>query len=126
MAQNKILNSQPILLTATLTTNLFNVGGSVLTTAQTGFTFSGLYAIIRHARIINITGVAQTYTIYKGATGGNVAGTQVFGSGYSVAANSSFDWYGIMRLDTADFLVGGASLATSLTLTLEGEVGVAG
>jgi len=34
-------------------------------------------------------------------------------------------WYGQVRLDTADFLVGGAS-ATGLTLNAEGEIGIAG
>ena len=60
------------------------------------------------------------------ATGGNAAGTEVIGTGYSVAANSAFDWYGMLRLDVADFLVGGASAATSLTFEAEGEIGVAG
>jgi hypothetical protein len=44
----------------------------------------------------------------------------------SVAANSYIDWYGALRLDAADFLVGGASAATSLSIEGEGEVGVSG
>jgi hypothetical protein len=126
MASNKILNAPPVALTLTLTTNIFNVGGSVLTTAQTGFTFSGLYAVIRHARVLNKTGTAATVSLWKGASAGNVAGTEWNWQATSVAANSFLDEYGIARFDTADYLVGGAGTVTALTLMLEGEIGVAG
>jgi hypothetical protein len=43
-----------------------------------------------------------------------------------VPANSYIDWYGLVRLDTADFLVGGASAGTSLSFEAEGEIGIAG
>lgn len=39
---------------------------------------------------------------------------------------NQYDWYGAMRLDAADFLVGGASAATSLSIQVEGEIGVSG
>jgi hypothetical protein len=41
-----------------------------------------------------------------------------------IAANSFIDWYGQLRLDTADYLVGGASANTSLTFQAEAEIGV--
>ena len=44
----------------------------------------------------------------------------------NVAANDYVDWYGALRLDSADFLVGGASANTTLTIQGEGEIGVAG
>ncbi len=75
---------------------------------------------------MNKTGGAVTFSLYLGATGANTAGTEVIGTGLSIAANSAYDWYGILRLDSADFLVGGASAATSLTIQGEGEIGVAG
>ena len=56
----------------------------------------------------------------------NAAGTEFIGTGVSVPANSYVDWYGEARLDAADFLVGGASAITSLTISGEGEIGVAG
>jgi hypothetical protein len=59
-----------------------------------------------------------------GATGANAAGTEVIAQATSVAANSYIDWYGQLRLDVADFLVGGAGTATALTIQGEGEIGV--
>ncbi len=122
MASNKAFRFGPVALTATLTTNLLNppaASGGV--NAGSG----GQYIILRHLRIVNKTAGAVTFSLWLGATGGNLAGTEVVGQGYSVAANSAFDWYGALRLDTGDFLVGGASAGTSLTISGEGEIGVA-
>jgi hypothetical protein len=82
------------------------------------------YIILRHIRIVNKTSSAATFSLYLGATEANAAGTEVVGTGLSVAANSAYDWYGYLRIDAADFLVGGAGTATALTLTGEGEIGV--
>jgi hypothetical protein len=87
---------------------------------------TGTYAVIRHIRIVNKTSAAATFSLWLGATGANAAGTEVIGQGYSVAANSAFDWYGMLRVDPADFLVGGSGTATALTLDAEGEIGVTG
>jgi hypothetical protein len=56
-------------------------------------------------------------------TGANTAGTEIIGLGTTVAANSYFDWYGMLRFESTDYLVGGAGTATALTLQAEGEVG---
>jgi len=122
MSQNRILRIGPVALTNTLTTNILNPAAAG---AGTGYTPSASYIILRHIRIINKTAGAVTFSLWLGATGANAAGTEVVGNGYSVAANSAFDWYGMLRLDSADFLVGGASAATSLTFEAEGEVGLA-
>jgi hypothetical protein len=66
-----------------------------------------------------------TFSLYIGGTGGNVAGTEFMGTGLSIPANTPYDWYGMVRLDSADFLVGGASAGTSLTIQGEGEIGIA-
>lgn len=121
--QNKAFRFGPIALTNTLTTNLLNPPTA---TGGTNGGSSSQYIILKHIRIVNKTGGAVTFTLYLGATGANTAGTEVIGTAYSVAANSAFDWYGYMRLDAADFLVGGASANTSLTIQGEGEIGVAG
>jgi len=123
MASNKTFNFGPIALTATTTTNLLNPA-----TAAGGVNggASAQYIILRHLRIVNKTAGAVTFSLWRGGTGGNVAGTEVVGIGQSVAANSAYDWYGIMRFDTGDFLVGGASAGTSLSIQGEGEVGVSG
>jgi hypothetical protein len=123
MAQNKTIRIGPVALSNTLTTNVFNPPTA---TGGVNGGSSSQYAILRHIRIVNKTAGAVTFSFWLGATGANAAGTEVIGTGLSVAANSAYDWYGMLRVDAADFLVGGASAATSLTFEAEGEMGVAG
>lgn len=123
MASNKQVRFGPVALSATLTTNILNPG---TTTGGVGMpaTSGNLYYLIRHIRIVNKTGGAVTFSLYVGATGANTAGTEFMGTATSIAANSYIDWYGALTLDVADFLVGGASAGTSLTLQAEGELGI--
>lgn len=123
MTANKTFRFGPIALSATLTTNILNPP-----TAAGGVNagVSSQYIILRHIRIVNKTAGAVTCSFWLGITAGNVVGTEVIGQALSVAANSFVDWYGLMRLDAADFLVGGASASTSLSIQGEGEIGVAG
>ena len=125
MAANKIINIQPIALTTTLTTNVLNTNITSVA-GPVGLTATQPYVILRHIRITNKTVSAATFSFWKGASAGNVAGTEIIGTGVSVAANSSYDYYGILRLDSADFLVGGSNTATALTFTAEGEIGFSG
>ena len=125
MPQNKIINIQPVALTTTLTTNILNPNVTSVA-GPVGFTMTQPYLILRHIRITNKTGAAATFSLWKGATAGNVAGTEIVGTGVLVPANSNYDYYGIVRLDAADFLVGGSNTATALTFTAEGEIGVSG
>ena len=120
---NKTFRFGPIALTNTLTTNILNPP-----TASGGVNAgsSSQYIILKHIRIVNKTVGAVTFSLWLGATGANAAGTEVIGQGLSVPANSYIDWFGMLRLDAADFLVGGASAATSLSIEGEGEIGVAG
>lgn len=121
--QNKIFAFGPIALTTTLGTNLLNPP------TATGGVNSGSspnYIVLRHMRIVNKTAGAVTCSFWLGATGGNVAGTEVIAQGLSIPANSFNDWYGVLRIDSTQFLVGGASANTSLSLQGEGEIGVAG
>ncbi len=123
MASNKTFRFGPLALTTTYTTNILNPpaasggvnGGS-----------SGQYIILKHIRIVNKTGSPATFRLFLGATAGNAAGTEVIGYDKSVPANDAIDWYGLLRLDVADFLVGGAGTTTALTIEGEGEIGVAG
>ena len=121
--QNKLFRFGPIALTTTLTTNLLNPPTA---TGGVNGGSSSQFIVLKHIRIVNKTASAATFSLWLGATGANAAGTEVVGIGQSVAANSSYDWYGLLRLDAADFLVGGAGTATALTITAEGEIGVAG
>lgn len=81
---------------------------------------STIVALIRHIHIANVTGGAITFTMYLGGTGGSTGGTELF-KGYSVAANSSFDYYCMLQMISTDFLTALASAGTSLTITVEGE-----
>ena len=123
MSANKIFRFGPVALTTTLTTNLLNPP-----TASGGVNAgsSAQYIVLKHFRIVNKTASAVNFSLWLGGTGGNVAGTEVVGQGLSVAANASYDYYGLMRLDAADFLVGGASANTALSIQGEGEIGVSG
>jgi hypothetical protein len=122
MASNRILRVGPVALTNTLTTNILNPAAAG---AGTGYTPTASYIVLRHIRIVNKTSSAATFSLYLGATGANTAGTEVIGTALSVPANSAYDWYGQLRLDAADFLVGGASANTALTFEAEGEIGLA-
>ncbi len=125
MAQNKTVRFGPVALSNTLTTNILNPGTTTGGVGMPG-TSTNLYFILHHIRIVNKTAGAVTCSFWIGATGANAAGSEVVGQGLSVPANSYIDWYGRLRLDVADFLVGGASAATSLSFEAEGEIGVAG
>ena len=123
MAANKVFRFGPVALSNVLTTNILNpptAAGGVNAGA------ASQYIVLKHIRIVNKTAGAVTFSLWLGATGANAAGTEVIGQGKSIAANSYEDWFGLMRLDAADFLVGGASAATSLTIEGEGEIGVSG
>lgn len=125
MAANRIINIPPIALTATLTTNILNCGITSLA-GVTGFTMNQPYIVLRHIRISNKTGSSATFSLWKGLTGANTAGTEFIGTAIPVSANIGVDYYGIWRFDSTDFLVGGAGTATALTITMDGEIGVSG
>ena len=124
MAANKVVRLGPVAV-ANAVGNLFNpptLTGGVNPPA----TSTSSYLILRHIRIVNKTAGAVTFSGYIGATGGSAAGTEFLGTALSIAANSAYDWYGMVRLDIADFLTGVACAATILTIEAEGEIGVAG
>lgn len=133
MAGNKVIRSGPVALTTTTTTNVLN---PPTTTGGTGVagTNTNTYLIIRHIRVTNKTASAAQVALWLGATGANTAGTEViFGGvasagaltrGVSIPAQSYVDWYGQLRIDVADFLVGGSDTATALTFEAEGEIGI--
>lgn len=98
----------PLALTTTLTTNVYNNTSALL------------YDVITHIHIANKTASAATFSLWLGATGANTAGTELF-TGVSIPANSTFDWYGRLKMTSTDFLVGGSGTATALTITIMGE-----
>lgn len=87
---------------------------------------SSQYIIVRHISIVNGYEWINSFSLWKGASGATAAGTEIIGTGQAVWPFSRYDWYGELRLDAADFLVGSANADGVLTISFEGEVGVAG
>lgn len=119
---DKPFRSGPVALSNTLTTNVMN--GPVQAAAGVNVAAQDIYLTIRHIRIVNKTAGAITFSFWLGATGANAAGTEVIGQAKSVPANDVYDWYGSLRMVAADFLVGGASAATSLSFEAEGVMAI--
>ena len=122
MASNKIIRFGPAAV-ANSATNILNPAVTSMS-GPVGLTIGQPYLVIRHIRIVNKTNAAVTFSGYIGATGGSAAGTEFIGTLLSIPAYSAYDWYGMVRLDSADFFSGLASAATSLTIQGEGEVGI--
>lgn len=95
-------------LTNVYTTNVYNPSSALI------------FDTIRHIHVANKTAGTVTFRLYLGATGANAAGTELFFD-YPVAANSTYDWYGALKITSTDFIVGGANASTSLTILIEGD-----
>ena len=119
--QAKTFTFGPVAMSATLTTNILN-GAITSLAGPVGFTATQPLIKLNRVRIVNKTGGAVTFTLYKGATGANAAGTEFIGTAISIPANTGVDYYGPWYFGSADFLVGGASAGTSLTIEGSGEI----
>lgn len=119
--QAKNFDFGPVALTTTLTTNILNCAITSLA-GPVGFTATQPLIKLNRVRIVNKTGTAATFTLYKGVTAGNAAGTEFIGTAISVPANSGVDYYGPWYFDSTDFLVGGAGTTTALTIEGSGEI----
>ena len=133
MAQNKIIRTGPVAVTATMA----NVYSPPTTTggATSGTAVTNTYVILRHIRVVNTTAAAVSIIAFintvsaTGAAGkeffaGGVGTTTYTSGGVSVAGGSYIDWYGQVRLDVNEFFVAAAS-TTGLTIECEGEIGIA-
>ena len=98
----------PVGLSNTLTTNVYNNPSGLI------------YDILRQIHVVNVTNAAAWFSLYLGLTGVNTAGTELFIE-KSIAAYDVYDWYCTLKMLTTDFLVGGASAASTLTITGMGE-----
>lgn len=121
MASNKSFQFGPIALTATYTTNLLNP--ATLTGGVNGGS-GACFILLKHLKIVNKTAAPATFRLYRGATIANAAGTEL-AYDVTVPAYDYKDLWGAWRFDSTDFLVGGASAGTTLTISGEGEIGVA-
>lgn len=79
-----------------------------------------IYTVLRHIHLANKTAIAQTFSLYVGATGGSAGGTELVGT-KTLAAYDVYDWYGSLKMESADFLTGVCSLANSIVITVEGD-----
>ena len=122
MAANKIIDLGPVALTSVTTTNIWNFNVTSLA-GPVGFTLTQPVVIIRFIRIVNRSGTAAWFSFWLGATGANLAGTEVIGNGFSIPGNFSFQTSDALRMDATQFLVGGASVNNALTLMASAEIG---
>ena len=121
--QNKKIRFGPTAIT-NAASNMVNCAITSLA-GPTGYTQTQPYLIINHIRVVNKTSSAHTVSMFIGATGGSAAGTEFMGGTKTVPANDSIDWYGALRLDSADFLTALADANTTLVFEAEGEIGIA-
>lgn len=122
MPGNKDVRIGPIALTTTLTTNILNPPTA---TGGVNGGSSAQFIEIEQIHFVNHTNAVAKVSLWLGATGANAAGTEIL-SQYSIAAYSSYDFYCMLRLDSADFLVGGCDTATAVAIYLSGTQGVTG
>lgn len=123
MPSNKTINIEPAFV-PNAAGNLLNCGITSLA-GPVGFTPTQAYILLKHIRLTNNDAAGHAVTLYKGATGGSAAGTEFGFAGETIPAKSHVDWYGLARFDAADFLTGIADAASKVTITMEGEIGLA-
>jgi len=126
MPANKILSIPPIQLTTTTTTNLLNCNVTSLA-GPVGFTMTQPYILIKRIHAVNRTASAVTCSLWKGLTAANTAGTEFEFNLTTIPANGFVDVYpAVNPFNAADFLVGGASANSAVTLNITAEIGVSG
>jgi hypothetical protein len=123
MAANKILSFQPAYVPAAAA-NLLNCNVTSLA-GPTGYTQTQPYLLVKHIKLLNKDTAARLVTLYKGATGASVGGTEFAFDNVSIPAQGSVEWFGQARFDAADFLTGVADAASKVTINIDGEIGVA-
>jgi hypothetical protein len=111
----------PVALTNTYTTNILNPAAAG---SGTGYTPTATFIVLTKIRVTNITGGPITFRLYKNGSGVNTAGKEL-AYDKNVPANDSVEIFGENRFDAADFLVGGASAGTSLSIEGEGYASLA-
>lgn len=95
-------------------------GGVGITSAQVAYVYE--------ITLINTDSSARTISLYKGATAGSAAGTEIIPPSFSLAAGQQQKFYftSPLRFESADFLSGLASVTNVVNIIIDGEVGVTG
>lgn len=94
----------------TAAANIFQGGGGDAT----------LRDVITHIRVVNVTGLAATFSLWIGATGASVAGTEL-AKDRTVDGNKEVDIYCSTPLGSTEYLVGKSNTAAALTITVDRE-----
>ena len=84
---------------------------------------STIFTVIKQITVANKTASAATFTLYRGATGASTGGTELVGLSKSVPANDyiQITWHPGLKMESTNFLVGVASAASTLVITVIGE-----
>lgn len=80
-----------------------------------------IFDIITNIHVVNLTATAAWFNLFLSAVSATETAGKEFLVEQNVAAYSAFDWYGRIKLLSADYMVGHASGATTMTITLFGE-----
>ncbi len=102
------------------------ISGPALLTASAADVYTppnaAVDTIIRHIRVVNVTTLQATFTLYVGTTAGSTAGTEI-AKDISVPAKDAKDIYFSpgLRLTSSQFLSGLANAVSTLTITVMGE-----
>lgn len=131
MAQNKIFNYEPFVISSSVLATLGGIVFNCLATpAFVGLAAAAPYAVIKHVRVNNLlTTTAITVSLYKSTLATGIAlNTQswVYAS-VSIPASSYVEEYCQARFDSTDYLLAQAWGLTSYAanIQLDGEIGIA-
>ena len=111
MSDKPVRTFGPLYLTATYTTDVYNNTSALI------------YDRITAIYIENTSGTAATCRLYLGATGANTGGTELIAKDTSIPANTTVPFYFAspgLKMVSTDFLVGGASTGSVLTIWATG------
>lgn len=114
MSDKPVRTFGPLYLSNTYTTNIFQGGN--------GGT-SSIYDRITAIYIENSTSGSVTCRLYLGLTGANTGGTELIAKDTAIPANTTVPFYFAspgLKMVSTDFLVGGASAGSSLTIWATG------
>lgn len=80
---------------------------------------AGITTTVRHIHVANVTSGPVSLTLWLGATGASAGGTEIE-KDRVIEANKSYDYQGELEMSSTKFLVGKASVASSLVAVVEG------
>jgi hypothetical protein len=129
MAQNKVFNNQPALVSTASNVgqpNLFNCAVTTLAAQGIGFVASQPYGIIKKIHAVNtLTTTAVFLSLFKGATLTSFSTQAFVWSSVSIPASQYLDDFGQHRFDSTDYMIGYCNLQNAVVINMNGEIGLA-